>query len=108
MTIEQTIEIPEGSSHNPVILQLLQGSQAIMELQIPQNLPAGKAKVAFTVTPQNGEGEKPIRSLRSFRGISKGLDTMDAYFKRKQADKLKEESNDERRRQESVRHNRER
>jgi hypothetical protein len=72
-----------------------------MELQIPQNLPAGKAKVEFTVTPQNSGNQKPARPLRSFRGISKGLDTMDAYFGRKQADKAKEEANDERQRREA-------
>jgi hypothetical protein len=104
MTVEQTIEIPEISSHNPVILRLLQGKQAIMELQIPQNLPAGKAKVEFTVTPQSDGSQNPIRPLRSFRGISKGMDTMDAYFGRKQADKAKEEANDECQRQEANRH----
>jgi hypothetical protein len=79
-----------------------------MEFQIPQNLPAGKAKVAFTVTPQDGGNQRPVRSLRSFRGISKGLDTMNAYFERKQADKAKEEANDERQRHEAVRYGRER
>jgi hypothetical protein len=101
MTVEQTIEIPELSSQNLVVLRLLHGKQTIMELQISQNLPAGKAKVEFTVTPQNGGNKKPIRSLRSFRGITKGLDTMDAYFERKRADKAKEEANDEHQRREA-------
>jgi hypothetical protein len=107
MTIEQTVEIPEPSYHNPIVLQLLQDKQAIMELQIPQDLPAGKAKVEFTVIPQEGESQKPVKSLRAFRGISKGLDTMDAYFERKQADKAKEEANTERQWQEAIRYGRE-
>jgi hypothetical protein len=104
MTIEQTIEIPETSSHDPVILQLVQGNEAIMELQIPQYLPVGKAKVAFTVTPQNSGVQKITKPLRSLRGIGKDMDTMDAYFKRKWADKAKEEANNERQRQEAVRY----
>jgi hypothetical protein len=98
MTIEQMVEIP--ADHRLI-------------LEVPLEIPAGKARVALTseVTPvveslPSVEAHKPVRPLRSLRGISKGLDTMDAYFERKRADKALEDANDERQRQESERYHR--
>jgi hypothetical protein len=66
--VEQTIKIPELPSHNPVILPFLQGKKTVMVLQIPENL-AGRAKAGFMVTPQNSGNQKPVKPLRSFRGM---------------------------------------
>jgi len=77
MTIEQTIEIP--ASHR-------------ITIEVPPELPTGKAKVELTITPETMPNEKTVRPLASLAGIDKGSDTMDAYFARKRADKAKEDA----------------
>jgi hypothetical protein len=74
MVIEQMVEIP--ANH-----QLL--------FQVPPEIPAGRARI--TLTPEGTAAQKIVRPLRSLRGISKGLDTMEAYFERKRADKALED-----------------
>jgi len=81
MTIEQTIEIPADRR---------------ITLDLPPELPTGRAKVELIVTPETTIQGKTVRPLASFRGIHKGLDTMDAYFARKRADKAKEDAQFER------------
>ena len=81
MTIEQTIEIPV--SHR-------------IFLDLPQDLPVGRAKIEFTITHETAPQEKSVKSIASLRGIHKGRDTLDAYFARKRADKEKEDAQFER------------
>ena len=81
MTIEQTIEVP--------------ASRRIF-LDLPQDLPVGRAKVELTITHEAAPQEKSVKSLASLRGIHKGRDTLDAYFARKRADKAKEDAQFER------------
>jgi hypothetical protein len=81
MTIEQTIEIP--ANHR-------------ITIEVPPELPTGKAKVELTITPETMPKEKTVRPLASFAGIDKERDTMDAYFARKRADKEKEDAQFER------------
>jgi hypothetical protein len=83
MIIEQTIEIP--------------ASRRIF-LDLPPELPIGKAKVELAITPDVPQG-KAVKPLASLWGVDKGLDTMDAYFARKRADKAKEDAQFERMRQ---------
>jgi hypothetical protein len=75
MIIEQTVEIP--ANH-----QLL--------FQVPPEIPAGRARI--TLISEKTVSTKAVRPLRSLRGISKSLDTMEAYFERKRADKALENS----------------
>ena len=77
MTITQTVEVPANRR---------------IFLDLPPELPVGRAKVELTVTPENLSQEKTVKSLASFFGVDKGLDTMDAYFVRKRADKELENS----------------
>ena len=81
MTIEQTIEVP--------------ASRRII-FEVPPQIPVGKAKIEFTITPESGPKKETSKSLLSLRGIDKGLDTMDAYFARKRADKAQEDAQFER------------
>ncbi|GHT79671.1 hypothetical protein FACS1894130_09100 [Spirochaetia bacterium] len=74
MTIEQTVEIP-ASRH--------------VSFDLPFTFPVGRAKVALTVTSE-GEPAQPVKPLRSLRGIDKGRDTMEAYFKRHHTDNDRE------------------
>jgi hypothetical protein len=117
MTTSRTIDIP--ADHR-------------VTLELPPDLPIGKAKIEFTIKPdtpkefnltkdkkylewifgksidQISEEEikcleytmgynndpkykREVPPLESLRGINKGLDTMDAYFERKRADKAKED-----------------
>jgi len=75
MTIEQTVEIP--ASHR-------------ITIEVPHELPTGKAKVELTITPETMPKDKTVRPLASLAGIDKGLDTMDAYFARKRAEEAGE------------------
>jgi hypothetical protein len=84
MTIEQTIEVPASRR---------------ITLDLPQELPVGKARVELTITPEAASQEKTVRPLASFLGVDKGRDTLDAYFARKRADKAKEDAQFERMRQ---------
>jgi hypothetical protein len=76
MIIEQTIEIPVNRR---------------IFLDLPQELPVGKAKVELIITPEATTQRKTLRHLASFLGIDKDRDTMDAYFARKRADRVKED-----------------
>jgi hypothetical protein len=86
MTIEQTVEIPEYSSDSPVVLQLVKDRQALAEFPLPRNFPSGKAKIAFSIDPEQAAetdvlsmclnrstfesiSQKPLKPLR---GIGKG------------------------------------
>ena len=81
MTIEQTVEIPPTRR---------------IFLDLPPELPTGKAKIEYTITPESPLRGVPEKSLRSLLGIHKGLDTMDAYFARKRAEKAQEDTQFER------------
>jgi len=78
MTITQTVEIPANRR---------------LIINIPSEIPAGKAQVEVKVIPFVKKNEKPKDAIRllDLRGSCKGLDTMDAYFARKQANKAFEE-----------------
>ena len=73
MTIEQTVEIPASRR---------------ITLEIPPEMSSGKVQVLVTSLE---EKTKPEISLMSLRGSCKGLDTLDAYFTRKRADKALED-----------------
>ena len=69
MTIEQTVEVPPSRR---------------ITLDLPPNLTGNKVRViVFPVV----EKSKTEIALLSMRGSCKGLDTMEAYFARKHADK---------------------
>ena len=75
MTITQTVEIP--SSHRLII-------------DLPSEVPAGAtALMELKVIPFGKKEKKPheVIPLLALRGSCKGLDTMDAYFARKRANK---------------------
>ncbi|MCL2440592.1 MAG: hypothetical protein FWD14_02530 [Treponema sp.] len=74
MTITQTVEIPVNRR---------------LFIDVPNEVPAGKAQVEIKVIPFVKKEEKSLETipLLSFRGSCKGLDTMDKYFARKRADK---------------------
>ena len=76
MTIIQTVEIPANRRLN-------------LNFEIPREVPAGKAQIEVNVIPfVKTEGkQKHTSSLLNLRGSCKGLDTMEAYFDRKRADK---------------------
>jgi hypothetical protein len=82
MTIEQTVEIPVNRR---------------IFLDLPQDLPFGKARVEVRVTPlaevppPRGKTDAPMLSLMDLYGSCEGEDTLDAYFERKRADKTLEE-----------------
>ena len=75
MTITQTIEI---------------SADRRITLEVPREVPEGKARFEYRIIPFVKKEEKPI-PLLSLRGSCQGLDTMDAYFARKQADKAFED-----------------
>jgi len=81
MTFKRIIEIPDNRR---------------ITLEVPPELPVGKARVEFIVTPEIVPNEKTVKPLASFAGIDKERDTMDAYFARKRADKEKEDAQFER------------
>jgi hypothetical protein len=78
MTVTQTIDIPANRRIH-------------LDFEVSRELPAGKALVS--VTPLARTSKRDI-SLLSLRGSCKGLDTMEAYFERKRADKVREDRND--------------
>jgi hypothetical protein len=86
MTIEQTVEIPPDHR---------------IYIDVPFQIPAGKAKVALTITdlpqalPPTHE-ESPAIPLLELRGSCKGEDTLAAYLERKRADKALEFEHDKR------------
>ena len=80
MVLEKIIEVPENRR---------------IFLDLPPELPFGKVRVSVFSLSENPQ--KKAGSLLSMRGSCKGIDTMDAYFARKQAEKVlenhKKESN---------------
>jgi len=74
MTITQTVDIPVNRR---------------ITLEVPREIPAGRAQVELKVIPFLKKEEKPEKAipLLALRGSCKGLDTMEAYFARKRADK---------------------
>ena len=81
MTIEQMVEIPEDRR---------------IVLDLPPDLPVGKARIVVIISPEPLPPGEDIKSLKSLFGIHKGMDTLDAYFERKRADKAKEDAQFER------------
>jgi hypothetical protein len=77
MTIEQTVDIPANR-------------RVHLDFQVPVEIPIGRAQIS--VTPL-AETPGTRISLLSLRGSCKGLDTMEAYFERKRADKELENRN---------------
>jgi len=77
MTIEQTVDIPADR-------------RVHLDFEVPVEIPIGKAQIS--VTPLAETSGTHI-SLLSLRGSCKGLDTMEAYFERKQAEKELENRN---------------
>ena len=75
MIITQTVDIP--ADH-----------RVHLDFEVPFEIPAGKAQI--TVTPL-AETPKINIQLLSLRGSCKGLDTMEAYFARKRADRALED-----------------
>jgi len=76
MTIEQTVTIPANR-------------QVHLDFEVPSDMPVGKkARVLVFPVADNPKSNGPLLSLR---GSCKGLDTMDAYFARKRADKAFED-----------------
>jgi len=73
MTIEQTIEIPPSRR---------------ISLDLPPELPVGKARISILSVAKE---PKTDRALLSMRGSCKGIDTLDKYFARKQANKAMED-----------------
>jgi hypothetical protein len=80
MNITQTIEIPANRMVH-------------LDFEVPVEIPIGKAQIS--VTPL-AETPGTHVSLLSLRGSCKGLDTMEAYFERKRAEKEMENRNNER------------
>ena len=78
MTITQTVEIPANRR---------------LTINIPSEVPAGKAQLEVKVIPFAQKEEKPKDAMRllALRGSCKGLDTMDAYFARKRVNKAFED-----------------
>jgi hypothetical protein len=74
MTIEQTVDIPADR-------------RVRLDFEVPAGIPVGKAQISLT--PLAETPGTPI-SLLSLRGSCKGLDTMEAYFERKRAEKRRE------------------
>jgi hypothetical protein len=75
MTIEKTVEIP--ADHR-------------LTLEIPNTVPPGRARLEVIITPESARPKRAI-SLLDLRGSCKGEDTLEAYFKRKRADKALED-----------------
>jgi len=78
MSITQTIEIPANR-------------RVHLDFDVPLDIPIGKAQIF--VTPL-AETPRTHTSLLSLRGSCKRLDTMEAYFERKRAEKKLENRND--------------
>ena len=76
MTIELTLEVPDNRR---------------ITLEVPPEIPVGKVQILLTPVK---ELPKIGVSLLSLRGSCKGIDTMEAYFTRKRADKALEDRKD--------------
>jgi len=80
MTIKRTVEIPASYR---------------ITIDVPREIPVGKAIITFTPATSGSmpvQQDKKVKPLDSYRGVHKGLDTLDAYFERKRADKAKEDA----------------
>ncbi|MCL2808601.1 MAG: hypothetical protein FWD24_00905 [Treponema sp.] len=75
MTITQTVEILADRK---------------LSIEIPRQIPIGKAQVQINVIPFIKKEEKPneVIPLLALRGSCKNIDTMDAYFSRKRTNKM--------------------
>jgi hypothetical protein len=83
MTLQQTMKIPTDRR---------------VVIKVPESFVSGEVSILLSepfpkTFPRSG---KPVKSLRELRGCCKGLDTMEAYFERKRADKLIEEEHEKR------------
>jgi hypothetical protein len=81
MTITQTVDIPADR-------------RVHLDFEFPSEVPTGKVQISITPveeTPKNNN------ALLSLRGSCKGLDTMEAYFERKRAEKEMEDRKDRQR-----------
>jgi hypothetical protein len=83
MTIEQTLTIPKATRH--------------LTVDLPEPVPEGTAtfRLEYADAPSRYEpkippAERMYKSLIDMIGSCKGLDTMEAYFERKQAEKERE------------------
>jgi hypothetical protein len=83
MTLQKTVEIPVDHR---------------LFIDVPQEIPAGTAHISiiFNGFDDDAYGVKKYKSLAAMRGCCKGLDTMDEYFARKNADKEKEKQQERR------------
>ena len=81
MSISQTVNIPASRR---------------LVIDVPREVPQGPIILTFTpVSSQQSDTsamEETVPSLASLAGIDKGRDTLDAYFERKRADKVKEDA----------------
>ena len=83
MVMRQMVEIP---------------SSRRLTLEIPPEIPVGRGILTFT--PETEPAAKTLckedapgtPSLLDLRGSCKGIDTLDAYFERKRADKVLEDA----------------
>jgi hypothetical protein len=86
MTIEQTVEIP--ADHRLII-------------EVPPNIPAGRAKAALTLTFETAAPQPKKASWRSLFGMCKDSgDTLAAYMERRRADGALEQAVEQRRKEE--------
>jgi len=74
MVLEQIVEVPANRR---------------IFLDLPPELPFGKVRVSIFPVAENPQVTN--RSLLSMRGSCKGIDSMDAYFARKQSEKTLED-----------------
>jgi hypothetical protein len=77
MTIQQTIEIPASR-------------RVYFEFLAPQEIPLGVTEVAITFSGASipkAAVKGSFDGLLALRGSCEGIDTLDAYFERKRADK---------------------
>ena len=81
MTITQTVDIPADRR---------------VFLDLPLELPVGRAKVELSIIPETMPQVEHVKPLSSFFGVDKGIDTMEAYFSRKRADRVQEDAQFER------------
>jgi hypothetical protein len=78
MTIEQTVEIPASRR---------------LIIEVPQEIPTGRAKAALTLT---FEAPPSRNKARSFRGILKGRGiSLDRFMEMQREDKALEDETDE-------------
>jgi len=79
MTIEQTVEIPENR-------------RVHLDFEVPCEVPTGRTSIIlqFSAEKKEEKNKEGIPFL-ALRGTCKDIDTLDAYFARKRADKAFED-----------------